>query len=42
MRHSGMFLAGIQWLVAYVTGLYPKTLDACLRRHDELIPDSST
>jgi len=27
-----MFLAGIQWL---------KTLDACLRRHDELIPDSS-
>ena len=31
-RHSGMFLAGIQWL---------KTLDACLRRHDERISDGS-
>ena len=34
-RHPSMFLAGIQCLSN------AKTLDACLRRHDELIPDSS-
>jgi len=34
-RHPSMFLAGIQCL------FYPKTLDACLRRHDVFIPDNS-